>query len=244
MDRAMKLKPFFTYYGGKWRVAPRYPAPRYDILVEPFAGAAGYSLRHWDRFVILVEKDPVVTATWRYLLTAREEEILDLPDVQEGQTVDDLELPTGARYLIGWWLNKGTTRPNRKPSAWMRQGTHADSFWGGKIRERIAGQLPYIRHWTLLEGEYGDAPDVEATWFVDPPYQRAGTHYVQSSRALDFDVLSTWCRSRRGQVMVCENDGADWLPFKPFLAAKGLEGKHGGKVSMEALWTGDTDART
>jgi hypothetical protein len=32
------LRPFWRYYGGKWRAAPRYPAPRYDTIIEPFAG--------------------------------------------------------------------------------------------------------------------------------------------------------------------------------------------------------------
>jgi len=41
----MKLRPFWRYYGGKFRAAPRYPTPTHKTIVEPFAGAAGYSLR-------------------------------------------------------------------------------------------------------------------------------------------------------------------------------------------------------
>jgi len=37
--------------------------------------------------------------------------------------------------------------------------------------------------------------------------------------------------------MVCENAGADWLPFRPFRTIKGLEGKRGGKKSEEVIWT-------
>jgi len=37
--------------------------------------------------------------------------------------------------------------------------------------------------------------------------------------------------------MVCEQDGANWLPFKPFLLAKANESVNGGKISAEALWT-------
>jgi hypothetical protein len=37
------LKPFFNYYGGKWRVARRYAPPEHDLIIEPFAGAAGYA---------------------------------------------------------------------------------------------------------------------------------------------------------------------------------------------------------
>jgi hypothetical protein len=31
------LRPFFPYYGSKWSLAKRYPAPRYDRIIEPFA---------------------------------------------------------------------------------------------------------------------------------------------------------------------------------------------------------------
>ena len=41
-----RLRPFFCYYGGKWRAAPKYPPPEHDTIVEPFAGAAGYATRY------------------------------------------------------------------------------------------------------------------------------------------------------------------------------------------------------
>jgi site-specific DNA-adenine methylase len=34
------LRPFFTFYGGKWRAAPFYDAPTHGHIVEPFAGSA------------------------------------------------------------------------------------------------------------------------------------------------------------------------------------------------------------
>jgi len=96
------VRPFFTYYGGKWRAAPRYPAPRYSIIIEPFAGSAGYSLRYYDRQVVLVEKDPQIAALWRYLIKATASDFLNLPDVPEGMSVDDLNVCQEARYLIGF----------------------------------------------------------------------------------------------------------------------------------------------
>ena len=234
----MTLRPFFTYYGGKWQAAPKYPPPLSDTIVEPFAGSAGYSLRWPDRKVVLVERDPYVAGTWRYLLAVSEAEILALPDLETGQSTDDLDVPQEARWLIGWWLNKGTASPRKSPGQWMRSGIRPDSMWGAAVRERIAPQLHAIRHWTLIEGDYTEAPDVPATWFVDPPYIDKGKHYRRGSGTIDFDVLGAWCRTRRGQVMVCENVGADWLPFQPFIDIKASEAKHGGKVSKEAIWTG------
>lgn len=55
MTRAMR--PFFGYYGGKWRDAVKnYPAPEHAVIVEPFAGSAGYALRYPDRKVVLCER--------------------------------------------------------------------------------------------------------------------------------------------------------------------------------------------
>ena len=71
----MNLRPFFCYYGGKWRAAPKYPAPEHDTIVEPFAGAAGYATRYPDRKVVLVERDPVIAGLWRYLTKVSPAEI-------------------------------------------------------------------------------------------------------------------------------------------------------------------------
>ena len=48
-----ELKPFFSYFGGKWRTAKHYPGPSRDLIIEPFAGSAGYSVRHPHKAVIL-----------------------------------------------------------------------------------------------------------------------------------------------------------------------------------------------
>jgi hypothetical protein len=83
-----------------------------------------------------------------------------------------------------------------------------------------------------------DIPDQgPATWFVDPPYEVAGRAY--RFHDIDYAHLGDWCRSRSGQVIVCENAGANWLPFRPFRTIKGLEGRRGGKKSVEVIWTNE-----
>jgi len=238
--------PFFSFYGSKWRAAPHYPAPEYDVIIEPFAGSAGYSLRHAGRSVLLIEKDPTVAATWRYLLKVKPKEILALPDLELEQTVDDLSICEEARLLIGWWLNKGSAQPKKTMSAWMRQskenggnGWRSGSggfFWGTRVRERIAKHLPALERWQVVEGDYRDAPNISATWFIDPPYQKAGKHYRFSS--INYGLLGFWCRARRGQTIVCENAGANWLPFMDWKSIKANESRHGGKVSKEVIWLG------
>lgn len=232
------LRPFFSYYGGKWRAAPRYPAPMHDTIVEPFAGSAGYSLRYPDHKVILIDKDPNIVETWRYLLRVSEAEILSLPDIKPGQTVDDIGVHEDARRLIGWWLNSATTAPRRSLSKWQTESLGGNkAHWGLRMRQRIADQIGSIRHWRVIEGDYTDSPDAFATWFVDPPYQVAGTHYRCGSGDIDFGHLAQWCRSRRGQVVVCENKGAYWLPFVDVGLLHATSSGGAGKRSAEVVWT-------
>lgn len=229
------MRPFFCYYGGKWRAAPLYPPPEHATIVEPFAGAAGYATRYPDRNVVLVERDPIVAGLWRYLTRATVSEIMALPDMPlDGSTVDDMDVGQEARWLIGFWLNKGASSPRKSPSKWMRSRIRPNSYWGPEIRSIIASQVDRIRHWQVIEGSYEQAPDVEATWFVDPPYQKAGKHYRCSE--LDFSGLAAWCQTRAGLTVVCENVGADWLPFVPYQRIKASESKSGGKTSHEAVY--------
>jgi len=233
----MTLKPFWRYYGGKYRAAPRYPKPQHTRIVEPFAGAAGYSMRYSDLDVTLLDVYPVVAGIWRYLIATPAEEIRRIPCVE---TVADLPswVPQEARWLVGFWMNTATTSPRESLSVGRKKlaamGRQFEG-WTEATRERMASQVDYIRHWKIIEGDYTQAPDVEATWFVDPPYNNtAGSYYVHAD--VEFNAVGAWCQTRRGQVIVCENAGADWLPFQPFATFKaGVNGSG----SREVIWTND-----
>jgi hypothetical protein len=231
----------FSYFGGKWRSAPAYPQPEHATIIEPFAGSAGYSLRYPSRQIVLVEKSEPIAAIWDYLIHATAAEILALPLLEPGQSVDTLAVSQVARWLIGMWVNPGSAQPKKTLGNW--KGSDAcwslDSvIWSAKSRRRIARQVGHIRHWRIIHGDYTDAPDVNATWYIDPPYQRMGKHYPHGADAIDFGRLGTWCRSRRGQVIVCEADGADWLPFRYLGAMKACPVNSTG-VSREAIWTNE-----
>lgn len=237
----MNLKPFFRFYGAKWRVAPKYPKPQYNTIIEPFAGAAGYSVRYADHNVILADKDPIICGVWNYLIHASEDDILSLPDLVVGddlkdcQSVDDLPVCQEAKWLIGFWINNGSATPHKRPSKWMRQYHAEDSklFWGPRARRRIASQLRYIRHWKVVNGDYCSLENYRATWFIDPPYVTAGKIYKFGSKKLDYDKLAKWCVSRSGQVIVCENVGATWLPFVPW---RTIKSNNASKTSKEAIF--------
>lgn len=233
------LRPFFTYYGGKWRLAPKYPRPTHETIIEPFAGSAGYSVRHPERQVHLYDLNEQVCGTWEYLIRTSAEEIRRLP-LYDGtwNSVDDLPLCQEAKWLIGWWLNKGTSSPCKTPSKWMRDMIRPDSQWGEAIRERLAEQVRWIRHWRIFQSRWEDVPtDLPATWFVDPPYVVGGHKYRH--KEIDYQSLGAWCKDLPGQVIVCESDGADWLPFEPFVTAKTNSGRQKAThKTNEVVWYG------
>lgn len=223
----MRLRPFFSFYGAKWRTATRYPAPTHNTIIEPFAGSAGYAGNYADRRVVLVDADETIAGLWAYLINVSAAEIRALPASVE--TVDDVRACQEARWLVGFWLNKGSERPRRTPSSWMRRDTREGIYWGTAVRDRIAEQVEHIRHWRVQHGDYTSAPDVDATWFIDPTYVDKGRKYRR--RVSDHSALGLWCQQRAGQVIVCEQAGAEWLPFRRFAEAKSTRG-----ISHEVVW--------
>ena len=229
-----------SYFGSKWRAAPAYPPPAHKRIVEPFAGGAGYSLRYWDREVVLIEKYEPVAAVWQYLSKVGPAEIMRLPLLETGQKIRDVPgLTQEQRWLIGYWCNVGSAAPKQTMLKWAGPSGErpSHSCWAADIRFRIAKQVSCIRHWRVIHGDFYDAPDGEATWFVDPPYEDLGKFYPCGSAGIDYAQLAAWCRTRRGQVIACEAQGAKWLPFAPLGAFKTNErGERGKRKALESIW--------
>jgi hypothetical protein len=190
-------------------------------------------LRYPHRRVRLYDKDPIICAIWHYLIGVSPEEIRKLPLIFNH--IDELEVPQEVKWLLGFWANRATVNPSKSPSKWMRQLGQQQTgvYWSAEIRERLARQVDFIRHWTVAQCSYEQIPDQAATWFIDAPYDsRAGEYYRYGRKDIDYKHLGEWCQSRSGQVIVCEQVGATWLDFRPFRNFKGLRG-----VSKEAIWT-------
>lgn len=209
------MQPFFSYYGGKWKLAERYGPPQQDHVVEPFAGSAGYS-SYWEpKKVTLIERNPVIYGVWKFLQRVSQKELQRLPcNISH---VD--ELPSWvcqeAKSLIGFWFDAGPVKPVVRRSNWARQPMQASHFWSETIKLRLANQVDRIRHWRIIEGSWEQCPDIQAHWHIDPPYDNAaGSLYRYND--IDRASLARWCKNRPGFVQVCENDGATWLPFEPF----------------------------
>ena len=229
-----------AYYGAKNRIASKYPKPIHETIIEPFAGSAGYSLHHYQKNVILIEKDEKTFGALHYLINAKSCEIMSLPLLSIDDDLRDMNLPNEARWLIGFWLNNGVASPVNRLSKWAREAGNCSQYWSEKCRARLASFSEMIKHWKIIHGSFDNAPDIQATWFIDPPYQKAGDRYKCSSKEIDFVRLADWCKSRRGQVMVCENKGASWLPFNDFCSMSGANKRgNGRRKSIEVIWTNE-----
>jgi hypothetical protein len=108
-----------------------------------------------------------------------------------------------------------------------------------RMFKQIAAVLPHVKgRVEVIEGDYTEAPDIKATWFVDPPYhvngrpQQRGMGYAEgcNSDSLDYEALAEWCRERAGQKIVCEQEGADWLPFGHLRVARNSIGNNAAEV--------------
>lgn len=229
------LKPLFPFYGSKWRDAKRYTEPRGPVI-EPFAGSAGYSVYWGVQRAKLFDVDPIIVGLWSYLIKVKADEIMRLPDLEVGQSVDDFTLPQEAKWLIGFWLNRGSAQPKKTKTAFSARTERAQLVWSLRARERIAGQLEGIREWTIEHRSYADVPEQDATWFVDPPYVDKGRYY--RFKNVDYTHLATWCRARNGNLIVCEQAGATWLPFEPLAVIKSTKG-----TSSEVAFMSGADRR-
>jgi site-specific DNA-adenine methylase len=220
----------FYYYGRKEKIFKYYPTPKYDTIIEPFAGSAVYSLKNYKKNIIILDKDERIINIWNYLKTATSDEILSLPLLVKGQTLNDDEfknLTLVQKDLISFFTNPSSAQPKRSVGKF--------NIWHEKNRKRLSEDVNKIRHWEILLGDYHDIPNQKATWFIDPPYQgNGGKYYKYGNKDFDYTELANWSQNREGQVIVCENSESNWLPFRPL---KQLQGQRHNKV--EVIWQND-----
>lgn len=228
----------FSFYGSKSKIVKKYPSPIYDKIIEPFAGSARYSLLYYEKNVTILDLDEIIIQVWKYLQKATEEEILGLPDIPNATRLENVDgfssLFDEQKWLIGFCSNGGSAVPKNVSGRMNFNSWNRDKL-------RISKNLFKIRNWKIICGNYWEADNSEATWFIDPPYQDKGRWYRKNK--VDYGQLGEWCKSRKGQVMVCENAGATWLPFEyltdiPFSHFK--ENKDYKKRTTEMIWYNET----
>jgi len=215
------------YFGSKSNLAGKYPPPKHSKIIEPFAGSARYSLKYYNRDILLIDKYPVIIEIWHYLQNASENDILGLPKIQKGQKVSDFTLSDIEVKFMGFLVQASQGQPRNSTGTLKGIDVERDL-------KRIAKNLFKIKHWVIKEGSYEDLENEEATWFIDPPYQYGGEHqYKFGNKQIDFGKLAEWCKNRKGQSIVCETTKADWLDFKPMVKNFGSNCTN----TTEAIWS-------
>ena len=224
----------FSYYGSKAKVVQYYPSPTTLKIREAFAGSARYSVMYWDTpDILLMDKYQVIVDVWHYLQRASVNDILGLPRLKEGETLDDFNLSYEEKMFLGFCIKGGNQIPSKK-TTW-RNVVHRPNSQNYRL-QNISSNLYKIKHWKIIQGSYEDLPNENATWFIDPPYQFGGEHYKESNKNLDFNSLANWSKTRQGQVIVCENTKADWMDFKEINFFKHANNM-GNEKTTEAIWT-------
>lgn len=229
----------WSYYGAKTNVIHIYPKPRYDKIIEPFAGTARYALRYFEKDVLLVDKYDVIVKIWKWLQQCSTEDVLTLHRLKF-QPKDNINTATylceEERLLVGFLVGFGFTSPRDTATPRLRNRPGAMKYTINKI----ANSLFKIRHWKIELGSYEEIPNQDATWFIDPPYQFGGHSYVKNNKHIDFTHLGEWSRERHGQVIVCESTRATWMDFNP-ITHQSVHNVHknNNKPYVEAMWTND-----
>jgi len=215
----------FSFYGSKKSKAHLYPKPDNDVIIEPFAGAAGYSVLHRKHNVLLYDIDPRIVTVWQYLIDAHPKDILSLPMFGPGERIDSFGLSEPEKLFLGYMISAAACNP--KKTATIKTN------WNLNKQHQIANFVTEIKHWKVARSDFRNVTNIKATWFIDPPYEDAGKWYDYKLKSRDFFELTEFCKSRQGQVIVCENLGANWLPFMPLYQINGQKNNK----RTEAIWT-------
>jgi len=225
----------FTYYGTKKKLSPNYPKPSFDTIIEPFAGAAMYSLydNYWEKNVILNDKYDKVFTVWDYLINhASVSDIKNLPKLTEGVKIDDLTISDAEKVLLGFYANPSSAVPKKTV-------TKRGEIGWERHQKYLIDNLYKVKHWKIYSKSFEELENVKGTWYIDPPYKFGGEYYHSSTsnKHIDYEKLAEWCLSRNGEIIVCENDKADWLDFKPLVELNGQLHK-----TMEVIYYKNNEA--
>ena len=219
----------WSYYGSKTNIINLYPPPKEDKIIEPFAGTARYALKYFYKDVLLVDKYEVIIKIWKWLQKCSPNDILSLPRFKYGDNINDFNYECEEqRFLIGFLIGFGFTDPRKSATPRLRNRPNAMNY----TIKNISSQLHKIKHWEIRSGSYENINNQKATWFIDAPYQYGGHAYKCNNKKINFNHLSAWSMERKGQIIICENNKANWMPFKPMVTQQVLSGKH-----KEVIWS-------
>jgi len=195
------------------------------LIIEPFAGSARYSLKYYEKECWLNDSYKTITDIWDWIISATEEQIKAILELKKGENLNNFDLDPKLKLLMGFIVNSGVQYPRLTCSKWA-----ANYKEFSKHKKRMLDYCGKLKHWKTTNLDYKELPDIEATWFIDPPYEAAKERYKKDR--INYQELAEWCKSRKGQVIVCENsDSSKWLPFIPLKEMFGQRRK-----TTEVMW--------
>ncbi len=213
--------PLFKCFGSKWQSSKQLPRPEYNDIFEPFAGGAGYSLRHYSKNVTICEQNEHVYNLWHWLInSATDRDILEIPlDMPEGIDIRQIGLSTGQALLLKNWQ-----RTNNVGNCWTISSWGCKpGQWTKNTRARISNEIGAIKHWKVERDAFNIMEiyqEIPSTWFIDPPYQYNYQYGLRNP--IDYIKLAEQAKKLIGQKIVCEaicqKTGAqpNWLTFETF----------------------------
>ena len=102
----------FSYYGSKSKIVHLYPTPKFDKIIEPFAGSARYSLKHWTKDVLLIDKYEIVVNIWNWLKQCNENDIKKLPILKRGDNLKNYAyLAEIEKQFLGFLIQEAQGQP-------------------------------------------------------------------------------------------------------------------------------------
>src|ERR1700756_2298232 len=148
------MKPFFPYFGSKLSLARYYGYPKYRPVIEPFAGSACYAVYWGVRDAILIDKNEIICAVWKFLIDCSDSDIKSIPTVFD--TVDELSVIQEVKWLIGFWINRGSEKPRLSRSTWAKSEISIGNCmdWGEEAKSRIISQKDRIKNWKIIQADY------------------------------------------------------------------------------------------
>lgn len=208
--------PLFKWFGSKWLSSRIYPAPEHDVIFEPYAGSAGYSLRHHEKRVVIWEDNAQLKALWRWLIKdATTSDVLEIPiNLREGTDIRKLGLSDGQALLLKHWQ-----RTNNVGDCWtISPWGDKPGQWTANTRARVAEELHAVKHWRFRRPGF----DRPGTYFLDPPYFY--NYRYRFEEAFDHRALVERIEAipKSSQIIVCEaacqktGRVPRYLRFKPF----------------------------
>lgn len=212
------IGPLFKHFGSKWSASRRcdYETPLFGLpIVEPFAGAAGYSSIYSTFAVQLWDDDPNLLRLWPWLIQeAKEADIREIPiNVLEGTDIRTLGLKPGQSLLLKHWQ-----RTNNCGNCWsISPWGNKPGQWTANTRARVAEEVHAVKHWQWKKPNWTQS----GTYFVDPPYLY-NYRYRFAADSFDFADLARKVADIPADSLViaceatCPKTGRvpDYLPFE------------------------------